>query len=196
MSIKTGVRVSEGLVALEEGPTLLAETLDRVCARWARTSGAVALTVPPLLPVTDLAMLDVYRNVPQLALVSSALDVVAAGAEQIEQEAASGYFGPASLRTAGLALPSSACYGVYLHSVGAEQRPVLARAYGQRHLAQDGVAVADDIHILHAEYRGCAHEEVRPERLTAAMTAWTDAVRTEVSQPAPQQVTSSTRHSA
>jgi seryl-tRNA synthetase len=118
MSIKTGVRVSEGLVALDEGPTRLAETLDRVCAQWARRSGAVALTVPPLLPVADLAALEVYRNFPQLALVSSALNVAGAGTEQLGQEAASGGFGPGSLGPAGLALPSSACYGVYLHHRG------------------------------------------------------------------------------
>ena len=128
MSIKTGIRVSEGLVALEDEPTRLAETLDRVCTRWAKGSGAVALTVPPLLPVADLARLDVYRNFPQLALVSSALDVAVAGTEQIGQEAVSGEFGPSSLRAAGLALPSSACYGVYLH-------------YRNRRVPQDGELV-------------------------------------------------------
>ncbi|MGW2522376.1 hypothetical protein ACWC09_36340 [Streptomyces sp. NPDC001617] len=71
-----------------------------------------------MLPVADLATLDVYRNFPQLALVSSALDVATAGTEQIEQEAVSGGFAPGSLRSAGLALPSSACYGVYLHFRG------------------------------------------------------------------------------
>ncbi|MDG4818813.1 hypothetical protein O7628_25310 [Micromonospora sp. WMMD956] len=118
MSVRTGVRVSGGLVALEEEPTRLAEVLDRVCTRWARGSGAVTLTVPPLLPVSDLAALDVYRNFPHLALVSSALDVAVTGADQIEQEAASGKFGPDALAAAGLALPSSACYGVYLHYRG------------------------------------------------------------------------------
>ncbi|WP_445396208.1 hypothetical protein ACSMX9_21715 [Streptomyces sp. LE64] len=113
MSITTGVRVSEGLVALEEEPTRLAETLDRIHVRWARGAGAVPLTVPPLLPVTDLSVLDVYRNFPHLALVSSALDT--AGNDRIEREAASGAFPPASLGPADLALPSSACYGVYLH---------------------------------------------------------------------------------
>jgi seryl-tRNA synthetase len=120
MSITTGVRVSEGLVALEEAPTRLAEELDRVCVRWAETVGAVALTVPPLLPVADLAGLDVYQNFPQLALVSSALDITAAGTGRIEEEAAAGTFGPGSLREAGLALPSSACYGVYLHHRGGQ----------------------------------------------------------------------------
>lgn len=128
MSIKTGVRVSEGLVALEGEPTRLAETLDGICTRWAKGSGAVALTVPPLLPVTDLALLDVYRNFPQLALVSSALDVATAGAGQIAQQAVSGGFRPDSLRAASLALPSSACYGVYLH-------------YRNRQVAQDGELV-------------------------------------------------------
>ncbi|MEU4654836.1 hypothetical protein AB0G32_12935 [Streptomyces sp. NPDC023723] len=120
MSIKTGVRVSEGLVALEEAPTRLAEALDRVCVRWAEAAGAVALTVPPLLPVADLARLDVYQNFPQLALVSAALDVTEAGPGTIGQEAAAGAFAPGSLRAAGLALPSSACYGVYLHHRGGQ----------------------------------------------------------------------------
>ncbi|MFE6619100.1 hypothetical protein [Streptomyces sp. NPDC057740] len=115
MSIMTGVRVSEGLVVLEEEPTRLAETLDGIWTRWAEGVGALALTVPPLLPVADLAVLDVYRNFPQLALVSSSLDIATAGAGQLEQQAATGEFGSASLRPAGLALPSSACYGVYLH---------------------------------------------------------------------------------
>ncbi len=128
MSIKTAVRVSEGLATLEEEPTRLAETLDRVCARWAEVSDAASLTVPPLLPVADVAALDVYRNFPQLALVSSALDVPAAGVEQIEQEGGSGRFGPGSLHAAGLALPSSACYGVYLH-------------YRNRRVPQDGELV-------------------------------------------------------
>jgi seryl-tRNA synthetase len=115
MSAQTAVRVAEGLVALEEEPTRLAETLDDLCTRWARASGATALTVPALLPVADLAALDVYRNFPQLALVSSPLDVAAAGTGQIEQQSLAGEFGPGALRGAGLALPSSACYGVYLH---------------------------------------------------------------------------------
>lgn len=115
MSVTTGVRVSGGLAALDEEPTRLAEALDRLWARWAGESGAVALTVPPLLPVSDLAVLDVYRNFPHLALVSSALDVAAAGADRLAREAVSGAFDPGSLRAAGLALPSSACYGVYLH---------------------------------------------------------------------------------
>ncbi|MEV0910419.1 hypothetical protein, partial [Streptomyces hokutonensis] len=128
MSIKTGVRVSEGLATLEVEPTRLAATLDRIYTRWAEDSGAAALTVPPLLPVADLATLDVYRNFPQLALVSSALDVPAVGAERIEHEAASGGFSQGSLHFAGLALPSSACYGVYLH-------------YRNRQVPQDGELV-------------------------------------------------------
>ncbi|MFI7503198.1 hypothetical protein ACIBVL_32940 [Streptomyces sp. NPDC049687] len=128
MSVMTGVQVWEGLVALEQEPTRLAETLDGLCTRWAKGVGAVALTVPPLLPVADLAVLDVYRNFPQLALVSSALDVDTVGAGQLEQEAVAGRFAPGSLRPAGLALPSSACYGVYLH-------------YRHRQVPQDGELV-------------------------------------------------------
>ncbi|GAU67109.1 hypothetical protein SSP35_04_01900 [Streptomyces sp. NBRC 110611] len=115
MSFKTGVRTSEGLAALAAEPTRLVETLDGICTRWARSTGAGALTVPPLLPVADLAGLDVYQNFPQLALVAGPLDVTGAGVDRIGQEAAAGNFGAGTLGPAGLALPSSACYGVYLH---------------------------------------------------------------------------------
>ncbi|SDC07563.1 class-II aminoacyl-tRNA synthetase family protein [Actinokineospora iranica] len=133
MRITTGVQVSAGLATLEQEPTRLAEALDRVCARWAANAGATALTLSPLLPVADLATLDVYRNFPQLALVASALDVPAAGAARIEQDAAAGGFRPDSLRAAGLALPSSACYGVYLHYRGRQvsQHGELVTVLGQ-----------------------------------------------------------------
>ncbi|MFD7923931.1 hypothetical protein ACFV3R_32595 [Streptomyces sp. NPDC059740] len=119
MSVMTGVHVSAGLAALEEEATTLAESLDALCTRWARGTGAAALTVPALLPVADLAALEVYENFPQLALVASALETTA-GAEQLGPEAAAGSFGPGALQPAALALPSSACYGVYLHHRGRE----------------------------------------------------------------------------
>ncbi|MYY13465.1 hypothetical protein GT204_32495 [Streptomyces sp. SID4919] len=128
MSITTGVRVSEGLATLDAEPTRLAETLDRICTRWAGDMGAASLTVPPLAPVADLAPLDVYRNFPQLALVASALDVPATEAAHIEEAAVSGDFDPDVLCSAGLALSSSACYGVYLH-------------YRDRQVRQDGELV-------------------------------------------------------
>ncbi|WP_309055986.1 hypothetical protein [Streptomyces sp.] len=115
MTVKPAVRTSGGLAALEDGPTRLAGTLEEVLTRWARDLGATALTLPPLLPVADLAALDVYRNFPQLALVSSTLDIAGHGSEGIERQADAGRFGPAVLAAADLALPSSACYGVYLH---------------------------------------------------------------------------------
>ncbi|MFD6359317.1 hypothetical protein ACFWFX_05655 [Streptomyces roseolus] len=115
MTVMPAVRTPGGIPALEDAPTHLAEALDGVFTRWAGALGATALTLPPLLPVAELAALDVYRNFPQLALVSSALDVDGSGGDGIEREADAGRFGPASLAAAELALPSSACYGVYLH---------------------------------------------------------------------------------
>ncbi|MFD3418891.1 class-II aminoacyl-tRNA synthetase family protein [Streptomyces decoyicus] len=133
MNSTPGVHVSEGLAALDAEPTRLVETLDRIFTRWAERAGAAALTVPPLLPVADLAGLDVYQNFPQLALVAAPLTVSDAGAERIEREASSGHFSTTTLRRAGLALPSSACYGVYLHHRNREvsERGELVTVLGQ-----------------------------------------------------------------
>ncbi|MFD7659146.1 hypothetical protein ACFV4N_34645 [Actinosynnema sp. NPDC059797] len=118
MTITHGVRASDGLAALDGPPTLLAEALDRVWTHWAATLGATPFTGPPLLPVADLAALDVYRNFPHLALVAGALDVTAGSARELERQAEAGAFDPVSLRSAVLALPSSACYAVYLDHRG------------------------------------------------------------------------------
>jgi hypothetical protein len=108
------VRTSHGLATLDGPPTLLAEALDLAWTRWAAALGATPLTLPPLLPVADVALLDVYRNVPHLALVAGPLDTEDTPAETLVRQAEDGGFAPESLRVAGFALPSSACYGVYL----------------------------------------------------------------------------------
>lgn len=111
----SGVRAHDGLPALGPAPTRLADTLDRLYTDWARSMSATPLTVPPLLPISDLARLGVYENFPQLALVSSSLNVDAGTPDQFTRDAVDGALDPYHLLPAALALPSSACYGVYLH---------------------------------------------------------------------------------
>ncbi|EST35473.1 aminoacyl--tRNA ligase-related protein [Streptomyces roseochromogenus] len=135
----SGVHADDGLPALDPAPTRLAETLDRLCTDWAQATGATPLTVPPLLRVEDLARLGVYENFPQLALVSSSLNVEDTSSGCLAQQAAAGRFTPKALHSAQLALPSSACYGVYLHYQGRQldEAGALVTVLGQCYRNED-----------------------------------------------------------
>jgi hypothetical protein len=102
-----------GLAVLGPEATELLTTLDETFRSWGERRGALHLTMPPLLPVEDLARLDVYENFPHLAVVASTLTPPPEHGHHAD--AAAGTFPPASLNPARLALPSAACYGVYLH---------------------------------------------------------------------------------
>lgn len=89
-------RADDGLTVLGPHATTLMRTLDGVFERWGTSTGALSMTVPPLLTVTDLARLD-PDNFPHQALVVAPVD---------------------DLEPAALALPSAACFAVYLHYAG------------------------------------------------------------------------------
>ncbi|MEV0260307.1 hypothetical protein AB0I49_03035 [Streptomyces sp. NPDC050617] len=125
-------RPSPGLAALGPEATQLLNLLDETFRGWGERRGALPLTMPPLLPVADLAALDFYENFPQLAVVASTLDVADTAGRAAE--ARTGSFAPDSLGPAALALPSAACYGVFLHHAGqsvdgARTVTVLGRCY-------------------------------------------------------------------
>lgn len=95
-----------GLVALGAEETRLLTMLDAYFAGWGIDNGATPMTMPPLLPVDDLAKFDYYDNFPHHALVACSLDLAYA-APSVEL-----------LEPARLGLPSAACYAVYLHHQG------------------------------------------------------------------------------
>lgn len=111
-----GFSVEEGFATL--GPDLV-RLRDRLEARflgWAGECGAVAMLFPPLMRVADLERLDYFRNFPHLPLLAApvraeCLPEVAAGASFSEVAGA-------SLAPAGYALPSAACYNIYIHLEG------------------------------------------------------------------------------
>ncbi len=111
-------RVRGGLAAF--GPELVRvrELLERQFLTWAAQSGAEVRLYPPLLRVEDLDRLDYFRNFPHLAVVASRLapehlaPVYAAGKEKVEAVPAE------HLAPGRYALPSAACYGVYLDLEG------------------------------------------------------------------------------
>lgn len=100
------------LVFLQAGEADALDRLDRVFAQWGLADGAERVIGAPLLPVSDLATLDYYQNFPHQALVVSPLDVAQRpfGADVAPLAG----FTPAHLEPAEFALPSAACYAVYL----------------------------------------------------------------------------------
>ena len=106
-------RADHGLTVLDAGATALLRTLDGLFERWGTGTGALSMTMPPLLPVADLARLDFYDNFPHQALVVAPLDL--AGRRADPRPLA---FTGEELEPAELALPSAACFAVYLHHAG------------------------------------------------------------------------------
>lgn len=107
-------RADHGLTVLDPHATTLLRTLDGLFERWGTGAGALSMTMPPLLPVADLARLDFYDNFPHQALVVAPLDL--AGHRPGTRPDA---FAGDALEPAALALPSAACFAVYLHHAGA-----------------------------------------------------------------------------
>jgi hypothetical protein len=105
-----------GLSVLGPEATALLRLLDDTFAGWGTSSGAAQLTTPPLLPAADLAKLDYYDNFPHQAILATPLDLDRRAAHPFAAE--TGTFPQQALEPAALALPSAACYGVYLHHAG------------------------------------------------------------------------------
>lgn len=117
----------DGLATLGAQATELMRLLDGVFARWSTRVGARELTLPPILPVADLASLDVYQNFPHLAMVATTLDattLVSSGGA-IGAQIDTGRLAPALM-----GMPSAVCYGVYLHLRGRTLDDTLITAVG------------------------------------------------------------------
>lgn len=104
-----------GVAALGPEATTLLNRLDRIFESWGHQAGAAGMIMPPLLPVARLAELDYYRNFPHQAMVVAPLQLD--GTDRNYQPSADGFVAE-SLEPAQLALPSAACYGIYLHLAG------------------------------------------------------------------------------
>jgi seryl-tRNA synthetase len=98
-----------GLPTLVPAATTLLKTLDTVLEGWATAAGAASMIMPPLLPVAALARLDFFDNFPHQALLVSPLDMT----KQLTSEALA--YASETLEPASLALPSAACFAVYLY---------------------------------------------------------------------------------
>lgn len=108
----------DGLATL--GPELvhLRTVLEEKFLAWAAGRGAEPMLFPPLMRVADLERFDYFRNFPHLPLLVAGLrpECLHDTAEHgLAVQAVPG----SDLTAAAYALPSAACYNVYLHLSGA-----------------------------------------------------------------------------
>lgn len=112
------IAVSNGLAAFGPLPTEIIRRLDAIFTRWAVSRGAGEVTLPPLLPVSELAKIDYYDNFPHLGIVATTIDVEGSTAYN-ESATSKGAIAAESVNAGRYALPSSTCYGVFFGSTGA-----------------------------------------------------------------------------
>lgn len=107
----------DGLATL--GPELvhLRTTLEGRFLGWAAERGAQPMLFPPLMRVTDLERFDYFRNFPHLPLLVASLRPECLH-ETAERGVAVQAIPSSELTTAAYALPSAACYNIYLHLSG------------------------------------------------------------------------------
>lgn len=116
MSGNLGSPQGLGLVTLDNDETTLLRMLDSAFERWSGKVDATSMTMPPLLPVASLAKFDYYENFPHQAMFAVHLDL---GEKRPSLGSAVNEVAPDVLSPVALALPSAACYGVYLNYEGA-----------------------------------------------------------------------------
>jgi seryl-tRNA synthetase len=111
--------VREGLATLGPGMVRLRDRLETRWLAWAADCGAAPMLFPPLMRVEDLERFDYFRNFPHLPLLVSHLRP-----ERLSEVSITGLPGGEAetedLTPAGWALPSAACYNIYLHLAGTD----------------------------------------------------------------------------
>lgn len=107
----------DGLATL--GPELvhLRTALEGKFLGWGAERGAEPMLFPPLMRVADLERFDYFRNFPHLPLLVAGLRPECLH-ETAERGIADSSIPSSELTTAAYALPSAACYNIYLHLSG------------------------------------------------------------------------------
>lgn len=108
------LNVTDGLATLGPDAVEIRQLLERLFLSWAAESKAETMLFPPLVPIKDLDGLDYFRNFPHLALMASGirpeiLEEKYVKAPRVEVIPSS------DLSPSNYALPSAACYSIYLH---------------------------------------------------------------------------------
>lgn len=112
------IRVQNGLATLGPQALRLMEMLETRFKGWAQACGADAYAFPPMMQVSDLKRFDYLHNFPHLMLCVSGIrtdGTVDAYANGMVPDAGEAGIPSSHLQDSQWALPSAACYNVYLH---------------------------------------------------------------------------------
>src|ERR1700739_2994988 len=107
------VRATSGLATLGPDTMVLRGALERRFLGWAHEVGAASMLYPQLMKVADLNRIDYFHNFPHLAMLCAPL-AEEAGPHHARSGANTGEVSSIHLADAQYALPSAACYNVYL----------------------------------------------------------------------------------
>jgi seryl-tRNA synthetase len=117
---RAGFTAADGLATLGPDAVALRAALEELFLGWAAERQADPVLYPPLMRVADLDRIDYFTKFPQLGLLAGGL-TEAAIARHGKGDAETGRRNqvPATdLADAGYAVPSAACYNVYLELSG------------------------------------------------------------------------------
>lgn len=103
----------DGLATLDPESVALREALERRFLGWAADYGARPTIYPALMRVSDLDRLDYFENFPHLALLATGISRETLNAGD-GSDAGAGSIRCGHLDDAAYALPSAACFNVYL----------------------------------------------------------------------------------
>lgn len=114
MTTPTFFNVTNGLTTFGPEIVRLIDALEGKFLSWATAFDAEAMIYPPLMRVKDLDNFDYFQNFPHLALMTShihhdQLSEYANGTESVSSVCQE------HLTDVEYALPSAACYNIYLH---------------------------------------------------------------------------------
>jgi hypothetical protein len=107
---------SRGLATLGPDEVAIREALEERIVGWAADCGAEPAIYPSLIPVERLDRLDYFRNFPHLGVMTAGIaeDALDGGIDAGTLET----IAPEQLEPARYALPSAACFNVYLSMAG------------------------------------------------------------------------------
>lgn len=109
-----------GLGVLDGGQLRLLRAIDGVVLRWADSWGAPEFRFPFLMRCQDLDTFDYYDNFPHLGLAATRLDRERLGGLLAETPRPVAQMPTEVMEPTAFALPSAACYSVYLNLAGSE----------------------------------------------------------------------------
>ncbi|MFD8658297.1 hypothetical protein ACFV1V_06565 [Streptomyces globisporus] len=112
-----------GLKVLDGGQLRLLRAIDTAFLRLARTWEAPEFRFPFLIGSKDLDTFDYFDNFPHLGLAATRLDPKRLGALLAEAPRPLDRIPAEVMEPTGFALPSAACYAIYLDLAGSELPP-------------------------------------------------------------------------